>query len=1116
MDQGKFVELLQTLQSTEDAKRKSAETLYQQAKESNADQLFGCFLELLQNRSVDEAVRDYSVVLMTRLLMRGPEKDFIFPKLSPAVKVQVAAALLASFQQEPSAKIRRKLGNAIATLAQYVCDSDDPRGHLEQGGNGWPQLLPSALTMANPVSNANPESCEAAVTLVKELVSTMEKQIVESQAAVGQVIQNCLAHPSMQMKGAALLLVCEMVSTLEKNDWAPLVATVPVLCQVLTGLAQEKNEQLLQKALQAFMEVAEAEPKFFEAHLASTMEPATFMSQLAKAKAGIADQGLRNLAIEWLASYCCGKRMKWVIKSLPAMLALVLEICMEFLGEIEDGEEALKEWSEKMDDEEGDEDMDEFFNHGEEVICRIVEEVGIEATQDTLLKLIELYASSNEWQKKVAALAAIRQTVEYVEDRVLVDKLATVLLQHAEHPHPRVRFAAMHALGQTSNDHKPHFQERMHKQVMPVLLQKFDDPCNRVSAMTMSAFTSFGEELDNALMQSYAQPFMEKLVAKLRGTQHRGVREEAITSIAVMAGTLEKDFGTYYGSIMPMLKECIMTCTGEKEGKLRGKAFECMSLLGLAVGKEQFLPDAEQAIEAMLKNTDEDETVKDYIKEATERICQCLQRDFARFCGVILPGILKRLQVEDASNQPGNADDDDDDDTYHEVCMGDGKIVTVKGAKFQELMQTLELLHTFATEMKSSFFPFVQQTAAGMVHLLSTSDAASYLGDEARATALTTWSCLIKCASDHIQENNIQGNNIPGELLQKALEVSFEHMKDEDDCESLAATTCGVTQCIKNAGKNMLDKSTILTIADKAFLYIDESMKRSKESDAEKKDRKSKGPAALADDDDEDEPEEEVDEEQCRRNFVEMLGACMSVAPEGFNEVLPMIVEKLKAWISTRENKTLGLYLACDMVAHLKTASQPAWPIFMPIAFNCINDKDADAGTASCYLINLAAPLPAFAEAAPDAFQRLAAVLNGAKPKKRDESGMRRYENAVAAMLSMAVEQARLCPAAVKPWELVLKNLPLRYDEEEAQKVHERLVDLLIAQNAGLLGENQAQLPQVFSVLSEVYKTENICTDETSKKIHTVFKSISPQILQQCAGSLTEKQQRKIEKMVSS
>merc|ERR1719230_243140 len=102
-------------------------------------------------------------------------------------------------------------------------------------------------------------------------------------------------------------------------------------------------------------------------------------------------------------------------------------------------------------------------------------------------------------------------------------------------------------------------------------------------------------------MTGYANELMMKLVSKLQQSKHRGVREEAITSIAVIAGVIEKDFSAYYDQIMPMLKQFVMTATGEKENRLRGKAFECMSLLGIAVGKDRFLPDAKEAIAEMMK-----------------------------------------------------------------------------------------------------------------------------------------------------------------------------------------------------------------------------------------------------------------------------------------------------------------------------------------------------------------------------------------------------------------------------------------------------------------------------------------------------------------------------------
>merc|ERR1719491_1815530 len=104
-------------------------------------------------------------------------------------------------------------------------------------------------------------------------------------------------------------------------------------------------------------------------------------------------------------------------------------------------------------------------------------------------------------------------------------------------------------------------------------------------------------------MIQYAHKFMEVLCRRLQSTTHRMVREESITSIAVIAGVIEKDFSKYYDGIMPLLKQFVMHATSEKENRLRGKSFECMSLLGIAVGKEKFFPDAKEAIAEMMKTT---------------------------------------------------------------------------------------------------------------------------------------------------------------------------------------------------------------------------------------------------------------------------------------------------------------------------------------------------------------------------------------------------------------------------------------------------------------------------------------------------------------------------------
>jgi len=248
--------------------------------------------------------------------------------------------------------------------------------------------------------------------------------------------------------------------------------------------------------------------------------------------------------------------------------------------------------------------------------------------------------------------------------------------------------------------------------------------------MAMSAFVTFGGELDRSLMIGYSHKLMEKLVERLQTSKHRMIQEECVTSIAVIAGVLEEDFSQYYDGMMPLLKQFVMHATGEKEHRLRGKAFECMSLLGDSVGKEKFLPDAQAAIAEMMKTALEaDDVQRDYMKEASERICKVLKRDFAPFLEHVLPGTLKTLvlDTENANGQDNNEAADDDDDDCADVLLGGGKLVKVHSSKFEEISNALQLVHTFCEQTESAFFPYIQPVAQALVPFFSATDSMACL-----------------------------------------------------------------------------------------------------------------------------------------------------------------------------------------------------------------------------------------------------------------------------------------------------------------------------------------------------------------------------------------------------
>lgn len=68
------------------------------------------------------------------------------------------------------------------------------------------------------------------------------------------------------------------------------------------------------------------------------------------------------------------------------------------------------------------------------------------------------------------------------------------------------------------------------------------------------------------------------------------VLEQVVTSIASVADTAEEKFVPYYDLFMPSLKHIVENAVQKELRLLRGKTIECISLIGLAVGKEKVRP----------------------------------------------------------------------------------------------------------------------------------------------------------------------------------------------------------------------------------------------------------------------------------------------------------------------------------------------------------------------------------------------------------------------------------------------------------------------------------------------------------------------------------------------
>ena len=127
------------------------------------------------------------------------------------------------------------------------------------------------------------------------------------------------------------------------------------------------------------------------------------------------------------------------------------------------------------------------------------------------------------------------------------------------------------------------------------------------------------------------------------------VLEQVISTIGSVADTSEENFLAYCDRFMPHLKRIIKNATTSDLRLLRGRAIECVSLIGLAVGADKFTRDASEVMDMLPKGADmayDDPQLSKTIS-AWARICTILGKQFQPY----LPFVMETVEKA-ASKKP--------------------------------------------------------------------------------------------------------------------------------------------------------------------------------------------------------------------------------------------------------------------------------------------------------------------------------------------------------------------------------------------------------------------------------------------------------------------------------
>jgi hypothetical protein len=120
-------------------------------------------------------------------------------------------------------------------------------------------------------------------------------------------------------------------------------------------------------------------------------------------------------------------------------------------------------------------------------------------------------------------------------------------------------------------------------------------------------------------------PYLDTLIGKLLALLQQGrrnVQQDALTSLASVADSAGDYFVKYYDTCMPLLRHVLGHAQDRAHALMRAKALECISLVGMAVGKERFAADAAGVMQYMQQaqaaGLDPDDPLASYMLQASE------------------------------------------------------------------------------------------------------------------------------------------------------------------------------------------------------------------------------------------------------------------------------------------------------------------------------------------------------------------------------------------------------------------------------------------------------------------------------------------------------------------
>jgi len=968
--------------SEDNDKRVLAEKMYMNTKKQQPNEVIQALLQVGRT-SASQDLRSLAIVLLRRALIHLDKEKALWKLLSPPTQALLKEQLLEGVLREDVSKVRSDFCEAVVGLA----------GDLFEDKENWDGFLEWLMQLAQAPAVQHRHS---ALSIIADLSQHLTAAFSGNNFGIlRQLVHSGLSDQELEIKVVALAAAQNIILQFPPEYRKEMQTLLPSILETLASCLNAQDEESAGKGLENLVNLTEHDPGFFKPAIVPVVNAMVNICSATQL-----EDPTRQLALEFLISIAENKPK--MCTNVEGFVKNVTYILFQWMLDMPDV--PLQEWNKQAENEDDEVDVENYII-AQEGLDRICIALPAEIVGPIVLEHIPAMLQHTDWKQRYVGAMAISMIGEGCR-AVLKPHLAHVvglILPLFGDTHPRVRWAAANTAGQMATDFGPKLQKQFHGEFAPRFIALLGDNDNpKVQSHVSAALVNFCEKIKKETLQPYLPGLLGALLTLLKENRNKSLQEQVVTAIASVAGCSEQYFAQYYDTFMPILKGILMTATSLDQTMLRGKVMECISLIGIAVGKEQFRNDVPGFMEllASIKTQDlqVEDPLRDFILQTWMRVASCLGADFMPYLSYTMPQILQSAALDAGVTLTDSSllssPDEDTEAGWDAIDVGDTRI-KVHTVALEEKANACSMLLSFASEMKEAFFPYVQEVSKLIVPLLTFP-----YHDGVRTACSALVPHLLNSVKAYIKS---QGGD--PKMLKDLFDFLFppliEAIRSDTELEAQLVSIEALHESLAVMESGCLTLDQVRGLTHDVFLLAKLSRSRRDEILALNPDADLDNSTLIRD--------ELKQEDELLIELAEVIGALVKYHPDFFmeahpSELLGMIGELIANQRAPAERQ-LALCFFDDIVEHGREKSFQYWDLFMPFMLEYATDPHDGVRQAACYGLGVCAQHGGelFKKYARKSVELLLTVIS--KPDSREDDNAPPTENAISSVGKIIVYQ---------------------------------------------------------------------------------------------------------------